>query len=232
MFRRLFFVFAIISVFLVFSVILWLNLKQKPLIACPEVTPACGSSKEECLKLAENLEKQYLGCQYRQKCESCKYINWQELIPEIRNILGSQFQDVIVEEIYNLSIYKSADITGDGVPEALINLGSGGAYVNFLTLMRLEDESEKLAKPILAEFKKKDGEIGPRLFLIGASLNHELVTEMIPEKKLIYTLQRAYDEKREITECIVEAYIWNQENKIFEYSEKEKEVIENELCKI
>ncbi len=50
-----------------------MNLKQKPLIACPEIAPACGNFKDECLKAAENLEKQYQGCKYSQICENCDY---------------------------------------------------------------------------------------------------------------------------------------------------------------
>ncbi len=66
--------FLLILTFLILGGILALNLKQKTsLVACPEIAPACGNSKEECLKSAESLEKQYPGCQYANICESCKY---------------------------------------------------------------------------------------------------------------------------------------------------------------
>jgi 5,10-methylenetetrahydrofolate reductase len=63
------------------------------------------------------------------------------MIPAIRDVLkndpGSQGS---VEEHYAVGIRKVADITGDGLTEALVYLGTGGASTDALTLMRIEND--------------------------------------------------------------------------------------------
>jgi hypothetical protein len=49
--------------------------------------------------------------------------SWVRLIPEIRETLRRQPLGVPLEERYEMKIYETADITGDGVLEAKVYLG-------------------------------------------------------------------------------------------------------------
>jgi len=132
-----------------------------------------------------------------------KPVNWESLIPAIRTVIGSTSLGVYVEESRPLSIVQKNDITGDGIPEALVDLGSGGAYTSYLTLMRIENN-----KPVIAQFKQKDGKISPLMFLYGASVMHSEYVEMLPEKNAIYAfhLSRSYNENSSdiLTKCTID----------------------------
>jgi len=146
-----------------------------------------------------------------------KPVNWESLIPAIRTVIGPTFLGVRVEESEPLSIFQKNDITGDGIPEALVNLGSGGAYTSYLTLMRIENN-----KPVIAQFKQKDGKISPLIFLYGASVMNSENVEMLPEKNAIYAfhLSRSNNENSSdiLTKCTIEAYKWNSQTKNFDFS--------------
>jgi hypothetical protein len=146
-----------------------------------------------------------------------KPVNWENLIPTIRTVLGPTFLGVRVEQFEPLSIFQEKDITGDGVPEALVYLGNGGAYTFYLTLMRIEDD-----KPVVAQFKQKDGKISPLMFLDGASVMNGESTVMLPDKKAIYTghWSRAVSgtSSLSLANCSVEAYQWNSQTRNFDFS--------------
>jgi hypothetical protein len=146
-----------------------------------------------------------------------KPVNWEILIPAIRTVIGSTSLGVYVEESRPLSIFQKNDITGDGIPEALVDLGSGGAYTSYLTLMRIENN-----KPVIAQFKQKDGKISPLMFLVGASVMNGETVVMLPDKNAIYAghWSRAVSGTPfgGLTDCSVEAYQWNLQTKTFDYS--------------
>ena len=101
------------------------------------------------------------------------------MIPAIRSALKAQFPDGKgVEEHYSIGILRPADIadvTGDGVSEALVWLGTGGASTSEMAVMRIEDD-----KPVVALFKGRDGKISPMTFLRGAGVLHGDNIEMLP----------------------------------------------------
>ena len=144
-------------------------------------------------------------------------VNWESLISTIRTAVGPTFLGVRVEESGSLSIFQKNDITGDSIPEALVNLGSGGAYTSYLTLMRVEND-----KPVAAQFKQKDGKVSPLMFLAGASVMNGEGVVMLPDKNAIYAghWSRAVSGTPfgSLTNCSVEAYQWNSQTKIFDYS--------------
>lgn len=159
-----------------------------------------------------------------------KQVDWQSLIPAIQLELGPEFSDVKVEERGSLSIYQSVDITGDNVSEALVDIGSGGAYTEYLTLMLVKN-----GQPAVAEFKQEDGKISPLLFLVGASAMNGEDVEMLPEKNAIYsghwsgTVQG--NSFGNLTDCGVEAYQWNDSVKIFEFNAGLSEEIRPDFCR-
>ena len=78
--------------------------------------------------------------------------DWQRMIPAVREALKAQFPDQRIEGPYPVEILRVADITADGVPEALVFFGVGGAFTSQLTLIRVEG-----GKPVVALFKDRAG---------------------------------------------------------------------------
>lgn len=155
-----------------------------------------------------------------------KTVNWESLLPTIRTILKQEFPDIKIELTNPITIYKKLDITNDGIPEALVSLGSGGAATNLITLMRIEDD-----KPMVALFKQKDGKISPLVFIIGSggAGRYGYTVEMLNNKNSIY--YGSYSKYGENTDyCQVEWYQWNSQTKIFEYNEKLSAKMEQEYC--
>jgi len=146
-----------------------------------------------------------------------KSVNWESLIPTIRTVVGPTFLGMRVEESSSLSIFQKNDITGDSVPEALVGLGSGGAYTSCLTLMRIEND-----KPVVAQFKQKDGKISSLMFLAGASVMNGESVVMLLDKNAIYAghWSRAVSGTPfgSLTNCNVEVYQWNSQTKNFDFS--------------
>ena len=158
-----------------------------------------------------------------------KSVNWESLIPIIRKVIGPTFLGVKVEGRGTINIYKTSDITGDGIPEALVGLGQGGAYAGYLTLMRIEND-----KPVVAQFKKKDGEISPLMFFEGSSVMNGATIVMLPEKNTIYQGSWSRTTKGEpygeFSDCKVEAYQWNPHTKVFEFNQNLSDEIRPFYC--
>ena len=173
------------------------------------------------------LQNQIAQLQERQGTQ--KSVNWENLIPIIRKVIGPTFLGIKVEERGAINIYKTSDITGNGIPEALVGLGQGGAYTGYLTLMRIESD-----KPVLAQFKKKDRKISPMMFLEGASVMNGKDVVMLPEKNTIYqgswsisTKGKSYGK---FSDCRVEAYQWNPHTKVFEFNQNLSDEIRSFYC--
>jgi hypothetical protein len=67
-----------------------------------------------------------------------KPVDWHTLIPSMRTVLKQEFPKVPIGADREIAIFQTADITGDGVPEAVVGLGIGGASSDLVTLMRLD----------------------------------------------------------------------------------------------
>lgn len=146
-----------------------------------------------------------------------KPVSWEDLIPEIRKVLGPTFMGVKIEEASPISIIRTADITGDGIPEALVYLGN----YSYLTLMRLEND-----KPVVAQFKKKDGKISTLLF----SERLQVGVVMLSEKNAIFDFSWSIDALGKLSSCSVDAYQWNSQTKIFEFNTALSKEIKPDFC--
>lgn len=146
---------------------------------------------------------------------SSAVLDWNnpEFVQEIRRVLNEDFKESYIEYDRPLSILKTSDLTRDGVLEALVDIGSGGAYARSIILMRLENN-----KPTPANFKKKDGEVSYARFLDGSSARNGTTTEIVPEKSLIYQGYYHVGDSGNIEGCYVEAYQWNDKSETFEWS--------------
>jgi hypothetical protein len=144
---------------------------------------------------------------------STNSVDWKTLLPEVRDVLKKSFPDGQIEKHYAISIVKEADITGDGIPEALVYTGDGGASTDFLVLMRIED-----GKPVLAQFKDAHGKICDPGFLQGASVMHGDSTVMLPDEKAIYLGEYAMNSTATVfSRCSASAYRWNARTKAFDW---------------
>ena len=150
--------------------------------------------------------------------KKAKPINWESLIPSIRTVLRQEFEgppsDARIENSGPIKISEKADITGDGVPEALVDLGDGGATSEFFALMMIENN-----KPIAARFKQKDGKISSLMFIAaaGGAGRYGSGANLLSDKNAIYSASySAHGESDDY--CRVEAYQWNAQTKIFEFN--------------
>lgn len=156
---------------------------------------------------------------------SLNEINWRNITREIAAEARKKFPDINIEDEF-VSIYKESDITGDGKNEAFVNLGPAGAYTSYVILARMERN-----KPVLPDFKQKNGKIEPILFLFGASVRNELDVEMVKEKQAVYSSSLFMDNEGKAENCEIGAYKWNSGAGIFEFNEDLTSEFENNYCK-
>jgi len=176
----------------------------------------------------------YLGPKTRAKLnrlygcgQAAKVIDWGSLLPSMRTVLKQAFPNERIEESRSISIYKKVDVTGDGVPEVLVNLGTGGATTDLVTSMRIEN-----GEPIAPLFKQKDGKISTLIFTTGAggSGRYGSTAEMLGNKNAIYSASYSkYGESADY--CRVEAYQWNSQTKVFEYNAGLSNEVQQEYCR-
>lgn len=156
-------------------------------------------------------------------------INESKFLEEIKNIIAIEFPDG--SQLYRGIIHKKEDITGDNIPEFLVETGRGGASTISLALIQIENK-----KPRVAYFKLKNGTIDKIEFMTGSggSGRYGFDVEFNSSEKLIYSIgYSAYNTESDF--CDVEAYAWSEETKIFEYNEKMsgkyREISCKKICK-
>jgi hypothetical protein len=150
--------------------------------------------------------------------------NWQENIKTVEKTIGSTFMDIKTKEREPMSIAQTAELTGDKTEEALIALGSGGAYTEYMTLMRINYANKDgsltdNSKPVIAQFKQRDGTIGPLLFAAGSSVSNGETVELVPTTKSVYSGGWSIDQVNpDAIECSLDVYVWNEKTAIFEFN--------------
>jgi len=154
--------------------------------------------------------------------------DWQTLIPAIREVL-KEVQGV--EEHYSIGIRQIADLTGDGVPEALVYLGVGGASTDEMMLMRIVD-----GKPVLAIFRQRSGKVSSMTFLRGASVMHTDTVELLPKEHAVHSVHYSFgglnpDGVQKVHECGGEAYQWNPHTQTFEYNRRLSNRLTQDYCR-
>lgn len=117
------------------------------------------------------------------------------MIPAVRQVLKAEsarnpVEFGGIERSSSIAVSNTADVTGDGVPEALVYLGTGGASTGEMTVMRIEDH-----RPVLAEFKRKNGKVSPAVFLKGASVTHSNAVFLLPKQHAVYSEASNYRPK-------------------------------------
>ncbi len=141
-------------------------------------------------------------------------------IAKIRAAVGETFLDIKTEQSEKISIYKKADITGDGIDEALVSLGSGGAYTGYYALMQVDPKDKTNTKIVSARFKTAEGKIEDVMFVEGTSVSHGMSVELAPSKQAIYAESWQIDPiNPDTVSCQIEAYKWNKNSGIFEFND-------------
>ena len=124
-------------------------------------------------------------------------------------------------------IAQAADVTGDGIPEALVQYCHMGAYTSDVTLMRLEG-----GKPVVARFRGKDGKILQPSFLQGASVRNGEDVTLLPEKRAVYAIHwHTSDSGLRLETCKVEAYVWAAQSGTFDQDGKLSKEIARGACR-
>jgi hypothetical protein len=157
-------------------------------------------------------------------------VDWKGMIPGIREVLKTESTSNPefggIEEHYSIGIFKTADITGDGVPEALVYLGTGGASTDEMTVMSTEDH-----KPVLAVFRGRNGKVSPGVFLQGASVTHTDTVELLPQQHAVHAIHYNYSGNGKLHQCGGEAYTWNAQSKTFDYNPPLTKTLTKATCR-
>lgn len=165
----------------------------------------------------------------QQTTETPQDIDWKKYITAVRKTIGSTFMETRVAESEPVSIFKTKDITGDGISEALISLGSGGAYTEYFALMQWD----KTQGVHLARFKQKEGTVGDVLFLEGASASHGMNVILDNEIKSIISSHWNIDPfNPDAYECEFEVYTWNPLTNLFEFNSEQSKLGQTGACSV
>src|SRR5262249_50570334 len=134
-----------------------------------------------------------------------KPVDWYNLIPSIRTVLKQESPKVPIGADHDIAIFQTADITGDGVPEAVVGLGTGGASSDLVTLMRLDG-----IKPRVARLKDWKGKVFTLVFPEGASATHGQSVELLPDKNALVLSSYMRDSlnHEKVKDCCVSVFQW------------------------
>ena len=151
-------------------------------------------------------------------------VDWKSLVPALREVLrGGEFPS----EVAALHVRRQADITGDGIPEALVDFGSGGAYTNYLTVVRLQN-----GRPVSAVFKRPDGKTGSMLFADGSSVKNGVTVELRPESNAVFACEYSMKDDGRLAKCNGAAYQWNRQTSTFEYDKRLSGPLGKNFCRV
>lgn len=119
-----------------------------------------------------------------------------------------------------LFIAQTIDINGDSVPEALVDLQTGGAYTEDYAICEREN-----GKLYVANFRDKYMLFSQKFFSKGASVQHEVKLSFASDGKgngviYQYTIDKSPSDPAVIDKISVEAYRWNMSTRLYEYNEE------------
>ncbi len=113
----------------------------------------------------------------------------------------------------HVEIVDASDLTDSRLSYALVDFCPGGAYTDWIVAMRLER-----GQPVLARFRKANGEVLDPEFAQGASVMHSADVTLVPEKKAVYEVFSDNDGAGHLAKCGAKAYVWNANSKTFDWN--------------
>jgi hypothetical protein len=150
-------------------------------------------------------------------------VNWKAMLPAVQSVVRQQFPKETAQAHYTASIARTADITGRGRSEALVDLGSGG-YTSEMTVMRMEGDA-----PVVARFVGRDGKVSPMVFQSGVSEGKGEVVEFRPQEHVVYSGHWMVNGAK-LKQCRGEAYQWDASAKNFKFEKKLSKTMTREFC--
>ena len=151
-------------------------------------------------------------------------VDWKTLTPEIQAALGDTYS-LCNRSSRTIEIGQTADITGDGIREAIVAYCHQGPYTSNVVLMMLEN-----GKPVLARFRSSKGKPIDPTFLVGASVKDGEGVKFLPVRHAFYDIQWHIDKAMKMDKCTVEAYVWNANNGTFDENESVSKEIGTSEC--
>lgn len=140
-----------------------------------------------------------------------KAVDWDAMTSQIETAVASEYCGGPRDDI---DILDTADLTGNGTTEALVDYCHEGAYMDLLALIRLEN-----GKPTVARFRDEHGKATDPDLKSGASAMHGCAIRLVPDKHAVVQLCWNSDDAQPF-ECGGVAYIWNARNKTFDENPK------------
>ena len=158
--------------------------------------------------------------------ENNKFDSWEDALPYVKDLIKQEYKDQIGWDIDEslVNIFEEADITGDGIHEAIIDTGQGGEYTDYLMLMRFKNKT-----PVIASLQKKEATMFSS-FGTGASVRHGLDSVMLAEHNALYLGNWGTDYNGDLEYCEIDAYEWDIEKELFKYNQELTDLFETEYC--
>jgi hypothetical protein len=163
----------------------------------------------------------FTGSSYAQQKQTAGSF-WENLIPQLQKVLGCTAERRVTD------IVASADVTGDGVPEALVAYCNEGAYTATVALIRLEEN-----RPVPAKFRDSHHHVIQLEFLMGASVRNGEATALDPAKHAVYSLTWHTDDNLKLDKCRARAFVWTPRSATFDESPTtSKELAKRECARL
>ncbi|MFM2384106.1 MAG: hypothetical protein RIQ72_678 [Candidatus Parcubacteria bacterium] len=154
-------------------------------------------------------------------------LRWDLHISEIKKSIGAYFMGVKVSRIKAGSIYSTADITRDNIPEAFVVLDNKEPKPKRFALIHLDKHG--YIQP--ASFQYKTGAIGDVLFLEESNALDGMHTILSSSTQSIISMHwniDAFDSSK--LECEFETYTWNASTSLFVFNAQESYFAKTPLC--
>lgn len=122
-------------------------------------------------------------------------------------------------------ITEQLDITGDGAPEYIVNLGNGGAAMDAYAIAKIVN-----GKPVLPKLKDADGTTAWQALLSGSGGSGRYANSFFIDSEKQSVTVKSYSIYGEPGDyCYARVYEWNEASGNFEYSQELSEPHQKEL---
>lgn len=141
---------------------------------------------------------------------------WQALLTEFESHVKAAFP-TNDRHRRDIRVYCTADVTADGVNEAVIMLGTGGVSTEAMALLHLEN-----GVPAIARWRRPDGQIDRVQLLKGASATYIADFELHLQDRAISDIDckmTSNPNEPETQSCTAVSYVWNGQTNQFEHVE-------------
>lgn len=151
---------------------------------------------------------------------------WNKVLPLLSAVIKpfAASEKMQVGRLFSPKIERLVDVTGDGVPEALVAIGDGGASDDFVMMLKLEN-----GKPVAVPFSDEAMINQPRIFVEGGSVMHGNDIGFI-SGGIEYVGSWTRQDDGKISDCSAMAYVWNGSNGRMEKDATLSEEIKKEYC--